>query len=251
MAVVAKCVDASPCRMQGGYSPMSARIIRGLHRAHGSCGTRWYAVDSASDLPMTTSTRLMSMLPPAHLARRHWIVAAAAMAVAACSKQGEPAAASAPPAITVEAIESRAKGFVVGQAMLAHVIYVFFDPQCPHCAALWSEVKPLVAKVRFVWIPVRLLGDKSLTQGAAILGAPDPLAAMEQNETSVRANQGGISATDAPQASKDAVTKNTELFTQFAFSGVPTLVGKNARTGEVVVVDGALPAAQVAERFGL
>ena len=200
---------------------------------------------------MTTTSRTISSLRPAKLARRHWLVGAAAMALAACSKQGEPAKESAPLPVTVETIESRAKGFVVGQAMLAHVAYVFFDPQCPHCAALWSEVKPLVARARFVWIPVRLLGDKSLAQGAAILGAPDPLAAMEQNEASVRANQGGISATDAPQASKDAVTKNTELFTQFAFSGVPTLVAKNARTGEVVVIDGALPAAQIVERFGL
>ena len=48
-------------------------------------------------------------------------------------------------------------------------------------AALWEAAKPLKSQARFVWIPVGLLGDKSVSQGAAILNAADPVAAMEQN----------------------------------------------------------------------
>ena len=53
--------------------------------------------------------------------------------------------------------------------MATRVIYVFFDPQCPHCAALWENIKPLKSQVRLVWIPVGLIGEKSVAQGAAIL----------------------------------------------------------------------------------
>jgi thiol:disulfide interchange protein DsbG len=191
---------------------------------------------------------------PLFTRRRLWLALGSALALAACGKQdAKPAgkAAPAPVAVSIDDIAAQAKGFSVGALMRAQTIYVFFDPQCPHCATLWDEAKQLAPRARFVWIPVRLLGDKSLAQGAAILAAPDPAAAMEQNEASVKAQQGGITAAGAPDAQKDAVTKNTELFNRYGFEGVPTIVGKSARNGEVVVIGGGLPAAQLAERLGL
>lgn len=187
--------------------------------------------------------------------RRAWIVAAgSALLLAGCGKEAStdaPAAAAGSVPVSVEKIAAEAKGFDVGSTMSARVFYVFFDPQCPHCAALWEAAKPLKPQARFVWIPVALLGDKSIAQGAAILAAADPVAAMEQNEASVRAQQGGISAMGVSDAQKDAVKRNTALMTSFGFDGVPAVVGKHAQSGVVVTIDGALPTQPLAQRLGL
>ncbi|RYF14409.1 MAG: DsbC family protein, partial [Comamonadaceae bacterium] len=172
---------------------------------------------------------------------------AAGALLAACGKEstapsaagGDSAAGSTP--VTLEAIESGAKGFSVGSAMSARVVYVFFDAQCPHCAALWTAARPLKSQARFVWIPVGLLGDKSFAQGAAILHAGDPAATMDQHEASIQ--QGGIAAMGVPDAQKDVVRQNTQLFTRFGFGGVPVVVGKNAQNGQIVTVEGSLPTA--------
>ena len=190
--------------------------------------------------------------------RRHLLAACATTCLlAACGKEessstkasGDKGGASQP--VSIEAIEQKAKGFSVGSTMAAHVIYVFFDPQCPHCAHLWEAAKPLKSQARFVWMPVGLIGEKSLSQGGAILSAPDPVAAMEQNESSVSKQQGGISAMGVTDAQKAAVKANTELFNSFGFTGVPAIVGKHAQSGQVVTVDGAVPTATLAQRFGL
>jgi thiol:disulfide interchange protein DsbG len=135
--------------------------------------------------------------------------------------------------------------------MSARVIYVFFDPQCPHCGALWEAARPLKSQARFVWIPVGLLNDKSAPQGAAILAAPDPVAAMDQHEASLRGQQGGIAAMGVADDKKDAVKRNTALINRFGFGGVPAIVGKHAQTGELVTLEGAVPTATLAQKFGL
>jgi thiol:disulfide interchange protein DsbG len=187
--------------------------------------------------------------------KRRLVVAAAGAAclLAACGKEAanDKPTAAAPAAVSIDRIAAEAKGFNVGSAMSARVVYVFFDAQCPHCAALWDAAKPLKSQARFVWIPVGLLGDKSVAQGAAILAASDPVASMEQNEASVRQQQGGIAAMGVADAQKEAVRQNTKLLTAFGFGGVPTIVGKNAQSGELVTIDGAVPTATLAQKLGL
>jgi len=180
--------------------------------------------------------------------------AAAALVLAGCGKESGSSAGksgAAPTPVSVETIAAEAKGFNVGSTMSTRVVYVFFDPQCPHCAVLWEASKPLKPQARFVWIPVGLIGEKSVAQGATILGGPDPVALMDENEKSVQAKTGGIAAMNAADAQKDAVKKNTELFTRFGFTGVPTIVGKHAQTGELVTIEGSLPAPGLAQRLGL
>jgi thiol:disulfide interchange protein DsbG len=189
--------------------------------------------------------------------RRLVLTAAASAAVlAACGKnEGTPGAAGgksgAPVPVSVEAIAAEAKGFNVGSTMSTRVVYVFFDTQCPHCAVLWEAARPLRPQARFVWIPVGLIGEKSVAQGAAIVSAADPIATMDENEKSVIAKGGGIAAMGVTDAQKDVVKKNTELFNRFGFTGVPTIVGKHAQTGEIVTIEGSLPAPGLAQRLGL
>jgi len=91
--------------------------------------------------------------------------------------------------------------------MSARTVYVFFDPQCPHCADLWESAKPLKAQAKFVWIPVGLVSKASTAQGATLLAAADPAAAMEAHETSMRAQSGGISAGGDIEAQRAVVEK--------------------------------------------
>ena len=77
---------------------------------------------------------------------------------------------------------------------LLGIVYVLFDPQCPHCAALWESAQPLHRQTRFVWLPVALLNAKSLPQGAAIMTAANPAETMNTHERELLANGGGIAA---------------------------------------------------------
>lgn len=188
--------------------------------------------------------------------KRRFVLAAAASAtlLAACGKEtaapaGKPAADAAP--VSVDTIAAQARGFSVGSSMASRVVYVFFDAQCPHCAALWDASRPLRSQARFVWIPVGLINEKSVTQGAAILGATDPAAAMDQHEASLRTQQGGISAMGVADAGKAVVKRNTEVMNSFGFGGVPTIVSKDPATGETKTMEGSMPTATLARRLGL
>ena len=65
------------------------------------------------------------------------------------------------------------------------------------------------------------------------------------------AHQGGITATGNLDTQKAAVESNTKLLTRLHFPGVPTIVARHAVTGELVVKEGALPTAALANALGL
>lgn len=159
--------------------------------------------------------------------------------------------ASTAQAVSVEAIAAEAKGFTVGSEMSVRRVYVFFDPQCPHCAALWKAAKPLKSQARFIWIPVGLLNANSSLQGAAILASADPIAAMDQHEASMSAQQGGIAPSGDNEAQKAQVAANTALMNRYSFSSVPVVVAKHAVSGELVVREGSMPTAALATALGL
>lgn len=183
------------------------------------------------------------------------LVVALALGLAGCKDSPKPeqaaAAKTASQAVTVEALAAEGKGFSVGSTMAARTVYVFFDPQCPHCAALWLAAKPLKSQARFVWMPVTLLNPTSTTQGAALLASADPVTAMDQHEASMAAKQGGIVAQGDVEAQKAQVMANTALMNRYGFGSVPVIVGKHAVTGELVVKEGALPTPALANALGL
>ncbi|SDM41823.1 DsbC family protein [Polaromonas sp. JS666] len=178
---------------------------------------------------------------------------ACTLLLAGCNDAPEastPKTAAAAP-VSVEAIAAEAKGFIAGSQMSKRTVYVFFDAQCPHCAVLWEAAKPLKSQAKFVWIPVGILNAASTSQGATLLAAGDPVAAMDEHEASMKAGRGGISAASSIDPQKDAVAKNTALMTRMGFSGIPSIVGTHAQTGAVVSQEGALPTAALAELLGL
>lgn len=179
---------------------------------------------------------------------------AASLLLAGCSEApstGASATAAATTPVSVAAIAAEAQGFLVGSQMSARTVYVFFDAQCAHCGALWNAAKPLKSQVKFVWIPVGLLNPSSTSQGATLLAAKDPAAAMDEHETSFLAKQGGISAGTGLDAQKAAIAKNTALMSKFGLASVPSIVGTHAQTGALVVKEGSMPTAALANLLGL
>lgn len=160
-----------------------------------------------------------------------------------------PAAAQARDAYTLAAT---GKGFSTGPIMSAHTIYVFFDTTCPHCAHLWASAKDVGGKLKIVWMPIGLLRPQSLPQGATILSAADPAAAMAENEAGVLARGNGITAAGSlDEAVVAQVKANTELFRQLNSDSVPLIVYRNSQTGQVGQHAGAVDAAKLMEFAGL
>lgn len=177
-----------------------------------------------------------------------------ALALSACAKEPEE------PTITVSTnpiqayadVQQKAKGFTVGSVASNNAVYVFFDPQCPHCGHLWQQSQPLLNKAKFVWIPVSIMGPKSLPQGAALLAATNPPELMTKHEASILAGTGGISASSSiPDEIEVAIKTNTKLFNRMGIESVPFIIGKNAQTGQVVKNPGAMEAAALASLFGI
>ncbi len=177
--------------------------------------------------------------------RRAALLLAIPLALAACGERqaassSPSASASAPgqelefgiPAsmpATVGAASQLARGFETGNMMSARKVFVFFDPQCPHCAAFWEEAKKLEREARFVWVPVGILNKKSALQAATILSAQDPVRMMQDNELSIQAKQGGIVPSETlDPAVRASVAKNTRLLASFGAEGVPFLVATGA-----------------------
>ncbi len=170
------------------------------------------------------------------------------------SKQEAPSApvASVPAADVYDTVAKKANGFTVGNMMAAKVVYVFFDTQCPHCAAFWNEVKPVLGQIRMVWIPVRLLQDISAQQGAMILSAGDPAAEMEKNEQS--RNAGGKGLEPAGNIAKDQLDKvraNTDLMVSIGASAVPYLVYKSPVNGASASYEGGMGAEDLKKLLGI
>ena len=185
-------------------------------------------------------------------------VAAMAVGLTACSKpeSNPPTATETAKAVTpaqaYEAVAAQARGFTVGALMSANPVYVLFDPQCPHCGHLWNAALPLLGKVKFVWVPVAIMGPKSLPQGAALLQAGDPLATMSAHEQSVLTGQGGMSASSSiPDDVAAAIKANSDLLDRLGADAVPFMVARHTRSGQTITRSGALSTEALSEFLGL
>lgn len=180
-------------------------------------------------------------------------LALVALLLGACSQQDSPGAAqTSKPELSVQAVATQAKGFTVGSIMSAHTVYVFFDPQCPHCGHLWQASTPLHNKVKFVWIPVAWINASSLPQGAALLTAANPTELMTAHEASLLAGKGGISAPASVASDiEQSIKANTKLLNSFGAESVPYIVTKDARTGQAVSRNGALGTPELAAFAGV
>lgn len=150
-----------------------------------------------------------------------------------------PATTPAAPVGNMYEAAAKGHGFTAGNMMAVRQVYVFFDPQCPHCGQLWENAKPIANQVKMVWMPVAFISPKSAPQGAAILGAQDPVATMTAHEQSLLARQGGMSASEPSAELAAKIKANTELWKQLGGESVPMIIFKTAGSGEPGKFNGA------------
>jgi thiol:disulfide interchange protein DsbG len=135
--------------------------------------------------------------------------------------------------------------------MAARTLLVFFDPQCPHCATLWTAAKPLRDRIRMVWMPVAFIAPSSAPQGAMLLAAQDGTALMDQHESLLAAGRGGLTAMGADDALMAKVKANTAIWRSLNATSVPHLVYRAGANGPYGVQSGGLPTDGLARALGL
>ena len=98
--------------------------------------------------------------------------------------------------------------------------YVFFDPQCNHCLDLWQQAKPLNGKYQLTWVPVNLLGEKSLALGVALLESKTPGKLMDSKLKGPKATP----SAKAAEVTREKVKANLALLKKLGFDSVPLVV---------------------------
>jgi thiol:disulfide interchange protein DsbG len=96
------------------------------------------------------------------------------------------------------------------------------------------------------------LRPQSAKQGATILAAADPKAAMTENETRLMNRQGGITVDpNLPEAALNKVKANTAIFEKLGANSVPLVLFRNARSGTYAARSGSAETVQLVAMFGL
>jgi thiol:disulfide interchange protein DsbG len=132
------------------------------------------------------------------------------------------------------------KATVITEGSGPRVLTLFFDANCPYCHELYKTLRPDVGKngLQLRWVPVAVLTPSSLTKGAAMLQAADPLAAFHDNENSWNFGDspgGGIKpAKTVLPATRAKLDANNALLQAAGSFGVPTLLWRN-RQGQVMM----------------
>lgn len=149
--------------------------------------------------------------------------------------------ADAAPPDTILADASKTTWIAEGKGQ--RVVYIFIDANCPSCALLYRNLRTLIEPqdLQIRWVPVAVVNPTSLGKAAAMLQAPDPLAALRLNEEKYHGEtySGGIEE-DIPTAeTEQKLRANERLFNKLDIPVVPTMLfeDKNWRT---VIIQGAL-----------
>ncbi|MFP4559849.1 MAG: thiol:disulfide interchange protein DsbG [Thiohalorhabdus sp.] len=130
------------------------------------------------------------------------------------------------------------------------VAYVFTDPNCPYCNALWKANQPYYEEgLQVRYLPVAMLKESSLGKAAAILEDEDPAEAMRRHEESFA--DGGIEPMDSPEGPEARkVQANTQLMQELGVQGTPAVFYKT-ESGEVESVSGMPGLDRLAEIYRL
>ena len=169
---------------------------------------------------------------------------------------GNPAAAEAGNPSRPEARQKAAESIFAGiqqaawirDGKSAHVIYVFFDPNCPFCHKVYEMLRPQVQRgeVELRWIPLGKLMATSTGKAAAMLEAKDPTEALHRNERGFSRETGNFGGIEEEPLPRDATIRqlnaNHALLNRSGFDAVPTLLFRT-KDGKADIVRGAPPAA--------
>jgi thiol:disulfide interchange protein DsbG len=151
------------------------------------------------------------------------------------------AAAPSSRADTVLAAVPKASWIAEGRGR--RIVYLFFDPNCPSCALLYRNLRPVIEPhdLQIRWVPVAVVNATSLGKAAAILQAKDPLAALRHNEERYHGESysGGIDEDIPTTETEQKLRANERLFNRLDIPVVPTMLFED-RDRRTVIIQGAL-----------
>jgi thiol:disulfide interchange protein DsbG len=126
----------------------------------------------------------------------------------------------------------KADAVVEGATHPKFVLYVLFDANCLYCHLTWKAVQPYEqVGLQVRWIPVAYQQPSSVGRAAAIMQAPDRVAAMRIDETRYDAKRfnGGIEpAKSVPKELAAEFAQNTQLMKAFGAPGTPVVAWKDS-----------------------
>lgn len=112
-----------------------------------------------------------------------------------------------------------------GRADAPRIVYTFSDANCPYCHRFWEAARPWVdaGKVQLRHVMVGVIREDSPGKAAAILGAPNPSAALLENERLF--DRGGIAAKKTFSAAlANKLDANQVLMIELGFQGTPGIL---------------------------
>ncbi|HJU24733.1 MAG TPA: thiol:disulfide interchange protein DsbG [Casimicrobiaceae bacterium] len=128
---------------------------------------------------------------------------------------------------------------IEGPREARRILYVFFDPNCFYCHLTWKALQPYEkAGLQVRLVPVAYQQPSSAGRAAAIMQAPDRVAAMRENELRYdRAHfDGGIAPVNVSKALAAQLDANTKLMHAFGAPGTPLLVWRDSN-GRIQVMN--------------
>lgn len=184
--------------------------------------------------------------------RRHFIFSTAALAslsLSACSEERMNEVAVSKP-VNLDGLWAQARGFQTGAPTARARAVIFFDAQCPHCGVLWRAIEPLHEQTNLLWVPCGLLNRASISQGAALLEAENPVQAMQDHERLLSSGRGGMAASASPRNEVLAhIRANTELLSLIGGTSVPLTVWE--ASGLLQTRAGSMSSSEFAALLGL
>lgn len=123
----------------------------------------------------------------------------------------------------------RATWIADGPARSKRVVYVFDDPNCPYCNALWRASRPYLEKgVQLRHVMVAILGPTSPGKAAAILAAADPAEALARHGRDYA--KGGIAPIEKIDARVRAqIDANNALMQELGVHATPAIFYRDAK----------------------
>ena len=160
----------------------------------------------------------------------------AATAIAACVAATPAQAAPSVDQLAAAMLQQMGRTTAVTLGRGPRVVDVFFDPNCPYCHELYDDLRPWVGRqgLQLRWIPVAVLAPSSEGKAAALLQAPDRVAALARNEDDYdenpRAGSGGglVPAAQVSAATRAELARNLRvLHAAGAYFAFPLMVWRD------------------------
>lgn len=122
-----------------------------------------------------------------------------------------------------------------------HIVYIFFDPNCPSCKSLYGYLRSFVKsnQYQFRWLPVAIVNTTSLGKAAAMLEAPNPLAAFRKNKIEYRSFSGGLDEAIASAQTEQKLKANEQLLNGLDIAVIPSMLFAD-KSKNIILIQGAL-----------